>query len=74
MENKLHLRDYNKYVKYKNKYLALKNTINIQRGGTDRIVTRLRHSICDQTASVMSYLNNVLLNKQQSSLWLGTDF
>jgi hypothetical protein len=65
---------YNKYLKYKNKYVSLKNNINIQHGGAGRVVIKLRMSICDQVTDMMSYLDNVLLDQQQSRLWNGTDF
>ena len=52
-----------------NKYI-----INYNQSGGNRIVTKLRYSVCEQVTNIINHLLNALFIPNNSSMWHGTDF
>ena len=48
--------------------------VNYNQSGGNKIVTKLRESICNQASNILSHLLNGLFIPQNSRLWYGTDF
>jgi len=53
---------YNKYLKYRNKYIILKNNLNIQRGGSKKL-TFFIYSVFDGDKNFIELMKNTLINK-----------
>ena len=51
-----------------------KYNINYKQIGGNRMVTKLRLSICEQANNIINYLLGALFIPQNSSMWFGTDF